>query len=177
MAKTTTITFEVPEQIAKRLEKVTRVDVTELAKRLVLGYFEDQRRTQVPTKEISIRFPLDWFERMLQLWGEGQIGIKVRSLLYARINNDKNRPLTPPPEWKEKAPVKVKRKPSAVDKDGPSCIKHVMVPLDWYDRLQEIHGDSMSTYVKALVYRSLQETPSRQKLTMPRRLQSMLAEL
>jgi hypothetical protein len=177
MAKTTTITFEIPEQFAKRLEQVTRVSVTELAKRMLLEYFDDDRRTKVPTKEISIRFPIDWFERMLTVWGEGQIGVKIRALLYPRINTDKTRPLAPPPEWKEKTPVKTTRKPNAVDPSGLSCIKHVMVPLDWYERLQETHGDALSTYVKAVVYRSLLETPSRKKLSIPRRLESMLTEL
>lgn len=173
MAKDVRFEVVIPDHVAVRLFKVTRIEVPELARRLLMEYFEDDRRTKIPIHQVSIRFPADWWELILKTWGENNIGSKIRGILYPKINTDKSRPLTAPPEWKEKQVKKVSRKVKPLE-DQTSVIKHVILPLDWFERLQEIHGENISTYLKVLIYSSLSGVQWFDKLSIPARMRKYL---
>jgi len=173
MAKDVRFEVVIPDHVASRLLKVTRCELPELARRLLMDYFEDDRRTKIPIHQVSIRFPTDWWELILKTWGENNIGNKIRGILYPKINTDKTRPLTAPPEWKEKQTKKVSRKVKPLA-DETSVIKHVILPLDWFERLQEIHGENISTYLKVLIFSSLSGVPGFKRLTIPVRMRKYL---
>ena len=169
MKKNRTVTLSIPEDVACRIETVTRREVSDVALELVIQFFSDERRTQIPVKSIAIRFPVDWYDRMLKLWGQRKISAIIRDLIYVKITTGKNDPLTPPPEWRESH----KKMPAATATaiEGTSdCIKQLVVPQDWFDRLRETYGNNVSTWIKSLVYLELMKTPGRKPLSFPRQL-------
>lgn len=173
MTKNRTVTLSIPEDVACRIETVTRKDVNDVALDLIMQFFQDERRTQIPVKSIAIRFPVDWYERMLKLWGQRKIATIIRDLIFNKIKTDKNDTLTPPPEWREshkKMPVVTV---TAIE-GSSDCIKQVLVPRDWFDRLKETYGSNVSTVIKALVYMELMKTPGRKSLTFPRQLHKFI---
>ena len=165
------LVIQVPEDTARKIEHVTRRSLHEVAHDLIDGFFDDARRTQIAVKEISVRFPLDWYQRMLELWGDGQISIRIRKLLYRHLDKKDMEPLSKPPVWKERPTKGRRRKPTAVA-GGPSCIKQIKLPDDWYTRLVELHGGKkLSTVIKVLVFGELNKTPGKNPLSIPKQFE------
>lgn len=169
MTRKRTIQIEVDENIAARIEELSRKSFEATVYSLIREYANDRRRTLIPTKTLSVRFPVDWWEVLVNRWGAYGISPEVRKLIFADLNTPKT-PLTQPPVWKERERDTGRSGPG-YEQSG-SVLKRITVPLDWYERMQDLYGAGVTTYVKSLLYRNLNTESTR--LSIPRNLSRFL---
>ncbi len=166
-----TVELKIPEEVAKQVERLEKKTLQEVVEMVWARYLADGRRNPIEIKKVPVSWPLDWYERMQTTWGRGLIPHEVRKILQRDIDTDKNRPLSPIPEWKEVEPDMTASKPKPLA-DRQSYVQPVIIPMDWYVRLLEKVGDGwVSTYMKFLVWRELDKPKYKQKLSVPPRLE------
>lgn len=162
------VTIKVPEATAQQIERLEHKPLDDVVAMVWERYLSDGRRTTFETKNVPVSWPLDWYEKMQTTWGRGLIPHEVRKLIKQDIDTDKNRPLSPIPEWKEVEADKTATHPKALA-DRQSYVQPVLVPMDWYVRLLEKVGDGwVSTYIKYLVWSELHS--ARSPLSVPQRM-------
>jgi hypothetical protein len=163
------LVLKVPEEVAQQVERLEKKSLPEVLDMVWGRYLSDGRRNPIETKKVPISWPLDWYEKMQTTWGRGMIPHEVRKIVLQAVDTDKNRPLSPIPEWKDIEPDMTASKPKPLA-DRLSYVQPVMIPMDWYVRLLEVVGDGwVSTYIKYLVWSELAKK-SKKSLSVPQRM-------
>lgn len=162
------VKLRIPEEVVQQVERIEGKSIEDVLQTIWGQYLKDGRRTAIETKKLPISWPLDWYARMQTTWGQKELPNKIRELIYKELNTEKNRPLTPPPEWTEGTGDKVATNPKPLP-DRQSYNQAILIPMDWYTRLLERVGDGWaSTFVKYLVWCDL--NTARRPLSVPPRL-------
>lgn len=175
MGKKQKVSFKLLKSDATRLETLEGIDISKIAKGLLLGYLKDGRRQLEDVKMLGIAWPTDWYEIALREWGERSIAFNIRRILGAYLHQWYDG-LTKVESYRDYGPVKVCRdvKPNP---GRQSTIQTVLIPQDWYETLLEEYGDgNVSTFVKSLLYEELKGLAKEGKaeLSIPRRLGKFL---
>ena len=163
MAAYRSVTVEVPEAHAKRIESVAGGDLATIVKNVILNWFSDERRRDIPVKRQGVSWSPDLYAAMTKHIGVGQISHYIRDAVYADLSKTE-KDLLNPPEWKEgREAVRGKRKRKPAN-DRLSLQAPIIFPEQWIDRIEAKYPGKVSTYIKACVQMALEK---QFKITIP----------
>ncbi len=156
MAKFRNVTVKIPEEHALRIEQVDGRDLETIVNDVVMGWFEDQRRRDIPVKRQGISWHTKLYEAMLKHVGQGGVSSYIREAVYEDLSRTE-KGLIAVPDWKDgrdKIKMKGVRKPAS---DRLACQAPIIFPAQWIDILEERYPGKVSTYIKAVVQTKLEK--------------------
>ena len=114
-------------------------------------------RTKPDTLTCSIRWPVDWWDRMVRRWGRNRIAMRVRELIHADLS--KRWEISELPAWRAGREVEVYKARKKLIRTFPSPLT---LPVDWVDAIRSEHGErGLSRYVKSVVFPVLDNDTSK----------------
>lgn len=156
MAQEREIAIRIPESQARRIEKVTKSDLSELVYRLVMDFFEDGRRQSIETKRQGLGWHKDVYIALLKHVGDGGISRFVRQAVYEDLSTFE-KDLIEPPDWKEGRVVESSNKKRSSPTDRISVMAPMMFPAQWIERIESRWPKHVGPYIKAVTQRRLEK--------------------
>jgi hypothetical protein len=156
MAAFREIKVRIPESHAARIESVDGRDLQTIVNDLVMKWFDDERRRDIPVKRQGISWSTPLYEAMLKHVGQGGVSAYVRAAVYEDLSRFE-KDLIAVPDWKEGREhlrMKAKRKPAS---DRLACQAPIIFPAQWIERIDVRHPGKVSTYIKAVVQMKLEK--------------------
>ena len=150
------ITIELPDSLVERIERVEKISIEEFAEEKCRAHFDDARRTQVEIHNLGLSWHLDVYNAMLKKVGGHGIAPFVRQAIFDDMSRT-DKGLIPPPEWKQAGRAEGKKRQKVKATPGrTSTIRHLALPMQWYERISEKH-EHVGRYVKATAQLKLEK--------------------
>lgn len=146
MAAFREVKVRIPETHAARIEKVDGRELGEIVHDLVMKWFYDERRRDIPVKRQGISWSTALYEAMLRHVGQGGVSSYVRESVYLDLSK-MEKDLIQVPEWKEgreHLKMKSKRKPAS---DRLACQAPIIFPAQWIERMDVRYPGKVSESV------------------------------
>lgn len=166
------IRFAIPEHLAQRIERLEECNPVDIARELMLHYYDDGRRTQIETHRLGINWHADVYKALLKHVGQGGVSRYVRQVIYDSLSRYE-KDLLSPPDWSE---THRERKVSRSIESTPGrqgYIAPIMIPKQWYERLSIRFPGTVGPWVKAMVQLDLEKQIGR-KLPVQRTIAEFL---
>lgn len=149
------IRFCIPESLAQRMERLEKQDPAEIARQLMLSFYDDGRRTQVEVHRLAVSWHPEIYKAMLKYVGAGGMSRYVRRVIFGELRQWE-KDLLLPPDWSDTR--KSDRKGRLVE-STPGRIGYVspiMIPAQWFERMAARFPNAVGPWVKAIVQKDLE---------------------
>lgn len=157
MPETRTVTVRIPESHAKRIEEIEGRQIAEIIHDMIMHWFDDERRRDIPVKRQGISWSREVYAAMLKYVGAGGISRFVREAVFADLSRSE-RDLIAVPDWKE---GREKKRASKLTRESPPdrlALQAPMIfPAQWIERLEVRYPGKVSTYIKAVTHMRLEK--------------------
>jgi hypothetical protein len=150
------IRFTIPESLAQRMERLEEMDPCDIARDLMLSFYDDGRRTQIEVHRLGVSWHPDIYKAMLKQVGSGGLSRYVRQILYAELSKYE-KDLLLPPDWSDtrKQHRKTHNVESSLGRIG--YISPIMIPAQWFERLAARFPGAVGPWLKAMVQKDLEK--------------------
>ena len=149
MATFREIKVRIPEAHAKRIEGIDGRDLSEIVLDVVMKWFDDERRRDIPVKRQGISWSKPVYSALLKYVGAGGISRFVREAVYEDLSKVE-KDLIAIPDWKE---GREHIKSGKVNRDSPPDRTSLQAPMffpeQWIERIEARFPKKVSTYIKA----------------------------
>jgi ABC-type Fe3+-hydroxamate transport system substrate-binding protein len=155
------VTISVPESHARRIETIEKESLDVLVHAVVMNWFDDGRRRDIPVKRQGISWNKEVYAAMLKHIGSGGISRFVRDAVYEDLSKYE-KDLVVIPDWKlgrEKVSSSAKRVAPA---DRLAVQAPMIFPEQWIERMEARWPGKVSTYIKGVVQMKLEKKLTKQ---------------
>lgn len=130
-------------------------NIPDLLEEIIVGWLDDGRRSHQVLIPKSMRWPYDWWERMHEMWGPGNIQWHVRKITRRAIKRK-----DPTADLSELPPFIDRERTSELrDVTDKPIVMHW--PEDWYAWMEDnLDYGEISGFVKQHVLRVIDNDPS-----------------
>ncbi len=148
---------QVPETHAKRIEEIEGRGLEEIVHGMVMNWFADERRRDIPVKRQGISWSRDVYAALLKYVGVGGISRFIREAVYNDLSKSE-KDLFAVPDWKE---GREEVKNTKLHRDSPpdrlALQAPIIFPAQWIERIEVQHPGKVSTYIKAVTQMKLEK--------------------
>jgi Arc/MetJ-type ribon-helix-helix transcriptional regulator len=151
------VSVRIPESHAKRIEEIDGRELETIVQEMILNWFDDERRRDIPVKRQGISWSREVYAALLKHVGVGGISRFIREAVYDDLSKSE-KDLIAVPDWKE---GREEVKNTKLKRDSPpdrlALQAPIIFPAQWIERIEVHHPGKVSTYIKAVTQLKLEK--------------------